>query len=117
MTTTIWERVKTALASMTCPVFANTYLGNTGSDLPDLFITYFLITDPALQHGDDEEKERMYSIQINIFNRTGLVGLPDVLTPMKAAGFTHGPDVEFPYDEKTGHFGLGMTFNYLESEV
>jgi hypothetical protein len=116
VTTTIWERVKTALTSLTCPVFANTYIGASGTELPDLFVTYFLVTDPPLLHADNEEKERMYSVQINIFNRVGLVGLPDVLTLMKAANFTHGNDVEFPFDEKTGHYGLGMTFNYLENK-
>jgi len=113
---TIWERVKTALTGLGVPMAANVYISGTGNELPNLFLTYFLVSSPPEQHADDAETLRSYRMQISIYQRAGLVSLPDVDSAMVAAGFTRGPQREIPYNQLTRHFGLALEYVYLEGE-
>lgn len=113
--TTIYERINDALTALATPMAPSVYVVSSGSSRPDLYLVYFVVTAPPVQHADDIEKERNYLVQINIFSKTGLQGLPDVQGAMSAAGFTAGAMRDMPYSPETGHYGLSMDFNYLET--
>jgi len=111
----IWERVVAALTGLGVPMAANAYIAASGQELPDLYLTYFLVSSPPEQHADDAETLRSYRMQVTIYNRAGLVAnLPDVDGSMVAAGFTRGPQREIPYNQLTRHFGLALEYVYLE---
>lgn len=111
---TIWERVKSALTSLGLPMAANSYLSTSAAELPDRYLVYQLISDPALLHADDVEKVRSYRVQVTIYSRSGLAGIPNVVGAMVTAGFTRLPAREMPYHEETRHYGLAMDFGYVE---
>jgi hypothetical protein len=112
--TTIWERTEDALAGISQPKAANFYQAATGAELPDTFLVYFLVSSLPEQHADDDEVMRSWRMQISIYSRSGLAGLPDTDTPMLAAGFTRGPQRELPYNQMTRHFGLALEYIYLD---
>ena len=114
MTTTIWERVTTALAGLSQPKAASAYLAATGAELPDEYLVYFLIAGVPQQHADDAEVSRLQHVQVSYFNRAGLAGMPAIAGAMTAAGFTRGPETELPYNPDTRHFGLALEFYYLD---
>lgn len=113
---TIWERVKSALSSLTVPVSASKLIVKTSDDLPDVFIDFVLVDAPPEQHADNVEISRNYHVQVSVFSRAGLINLPDVTSLMVAAGFSRGAVTQLPPDQDTGHFGLALEFNYLECE-
>lgn len=114
---TIWERILAALTGIGWKKAANVYLPASGADYPDEFLVYSLVTSPAEQHADDEEILRSYHVQISLYSRFGLVALPDIKTPLKAAGFVPADMRELERNANTGHFGLAMDFVFTESEV
>lgn len=114
--TTIFQRVSTALATLSPAVpFALAPYKSTG-EFPDQYLAYQLLPSAGEMHADDEEKERLYEIQVSIFNRGGLVTLPDVDTAMLAAGFQKGPERQLPQDRGTGHYGLAKDYSYLQTK-
>jgi hypothetical protein len=113
MTTTIFEQIDDALATLSVPYAENQYIQETGDTLPDLYLVAMLISGVAEQHADDDETARSYRVQISVYRRNGLVDLPDVDGAMKDAGFMKGPERELPYDQETGHFGLAIDYVYL----
>jgi len=114
--TTIWERTKSALTGLGVPMADNQYLVASEADRPDQYIVYQLISSPPEQHADNVEKSRTYRMQVTIWDREGLINLPDISGSMVAAGFCRGPFRELPYAESTRHFGLAYEFLYLEEE-
>lgn len=112
--TTIFERAAAALAGLDVPYANGAYVTSTGAELPDLFITYAMIIDRPAQHADDHETLRRQRVQVSVFCRDGLVGLPDVDTAMRAAGFMPGARYQMPYERETGHWGLACEYTYLE---
>ena len=114
--TTIFERVSTALTSLSPAIsFAQgAYLTSNNADLPDTFIVYQLISGVPEQHADDAETQRTYRVQVSIYSRSGLVSLPSVDAAMLAASFTKGPERQLPFDRETRHFGLAKDYYYLE---
>ena len=113
---TIWERVNAALASLNVPMAANVYVPATDTERPDLYLVYLLVVSPPLQHADNEEKLRIHTVQVSIFNRDGLTSLPDVESAMLAAGFTYEDQRELPYNQDTRHYGLAIDFNFVEDK-
>lgn len=110
--TTIFEHVETALGTIdpAVPFALAPYKGNP---LPDVYIAHQMIVGTPEQSADDAETERAYFVQVSIFSRTGLVGLPDVDAAMTAAGFTKGPERQLPQDPQTGHYGLAKEYIYV----
>jgi hypothetical protein len=113
---TIWARMAAALAGLGTPAAANVYVTATGEALPALYLVYFLISSPPLQHADNAETARSYHVQVSIYSQTGLNSLPDVTGAMTAAGFTRGPEWELPYNQLTRHYGLALEFYWMEEE-
>ncbi len=113
---TIWERVAAALAAigLTIPVAANVLIVASEVERPDTYIVYLLVSSPPEQHADNAETIRSYRVQVSIYSRAGLVGLPDVTAAMVAAGFMRGPQRELPYNPGTRHYGLALEFIYVE---
>lgn len=111
--TTIFERVKTALDSLSpaVPYGMDTY-ESTGN-LPDLFMNYQVIVTTAEDHADNVETARSYIAQVSIFKRAGLTSLPNVDAAMKAQGFTKGSGRQIPKDPQTGHYGFAQDYNFL----
>ena len=106
--TTIFERADDALAAVS-PAVAYAMAPYKGT-LPDQYAVYQLIDGSPEQHADDAETERAYLIQVTIWSRSGLVSIPDVTTPMLAAGFLKVRERQLPQDSNTGHYGLAIEF-------
>lgn len=115
--TTIFERVNTALTSLSpaVPYALGQYLTANGADLPDTFITYIEVSGIPEAHADNAETHRTYRVQVSIYARAGLVSLPNVNAAMLAQGFTKGPERQLPYDKETRHFGLAKDYIYLDT--
>ena len=117
---TIWERVKTALTTLTIPVSEGINLQATGSTLPTQkpaeFVVYSLVSAPPEQFGDDEITMRSYRVQVSYYSLIGLTGMPDIKALMTVAGFSCGPITEIPYDQSAGYYGVALEFVYTESE-
>jgi len=111
---TIWELIEDALEGLNLPMAENYFITETGEELPNEYMAYFLITSLPEQHADDQEKSRNYHVQINYYNRDGLAGMPDISDAMTTAGFTCGPTRELSYNQETRHFGLALEFWYYE---
>ena len=109
--TTIYEQTKNALSKLRVPFGMGTFLGQ--GELPDQYMTYILVDGVPAQHADDAEIQRTYRVQVSLYDRNGLVSLPDVDTVMLAAGFQKGPERQLPRDEETGHFGLAKDYFLL----
>ncbi len=110
---TIWEMVKNALVPLGYPLAANTYVVESGANLPDLYIVYQLVSSPPVQSANDREKLRLLTVQVTCWSRTGFVSMPNIVGAMESAGFTHGPDFELPYSIASRHYGLAMEFSIL----
>lgn len=110
--TNIFTITNDALAAITpaVPFAQNVYAGAT---LPDTYLVYTLISSPPEQHADNAETERSYFVQVSIFSKSGLAVLPDVDTPMLAAGFKKSNFREIPRDQETAHFGLAKDYVIL----
>lgn len=112
---TIWELTETALTPLGWPMGAGAYVAETpGGDLPDSFLVYYVVDVSPVQHADDEEKIRGWLVQVSVYNRAGLSGLPDVIGAMTAAGFTFVAGRQLDYDIETRHFGIAFDFEYTE---
>jgi len=114
--TTIFERVTTALGNLSpaIPFALGAYKTASGADLPDTFISFTLVNGDGVQHADNAETLREYTIQISIFSRAGLITLPNVDAVLLAAGFIKGPERQLTTDEQTRHYGLARDYIYLE---
>lgn len=115
--TTVWEDVASALSGLSEPVAAGQYLAASEAELPDTFVVYSLVSSSPALHGDDAERLRNRRVQISLYSRDGLAGLPDTDTPMLAAGFQRGPERELPYNRDTRHYGLVREYIYLNEEA
>lgn len=111
--TTIFERVETALATIS-PAVAFSLAPYKSTTLPDTYITHQLITGDAEDHADNVEIARSYFVQITIWSKAGLVGLPDVNTAMLTAGFKKGSERQLPQDQETRHYGLAIDYVFDE---
>ena len=109
----IWEKVCLALQPLNVPMAADRFVPANGSELPDVYLVYRLISSPAQQHADNQETLRMYRVQISIYSRTGLDQLPDVDNAMKAAGFQPSSARGLPYNEPSRHFGLAKDYVFV----
>jgi hypothetical protein len=110
--TTIFERVKTALSTISPAVPFSLAPYKSTAALPDQYLAYQLIDDSPDQHADDAETERSYLIQVSIFSRSGLVSIPDVDTAMHTAGFEKGRERQLAQDPQTGHYGLAKEYTF-----
>jgi hypothetical protein len=114
--TTIFERVTTALNTLSPAVPFGLAPYKATGELPDTYLAYQLITGTPEQHADDEERERSYTVQVSIFARAGLVGIPNVDAAMTTAGFHKGPERQLPQDRESGHYGLAKDYQYLQTK-
>jgi len=109
--TTIFELTNNALAAITPSV--SYAMDDLIGELPETYIVYSLISGVGEIHADNLETARTYRVQVSIMSRSGLASLPDVDTPMLAAGFTKGPERPIPKDSTTSHYGLAKDYFYL----
>jgi hypothetical protein len=114
MATTIWERVESALTPLALPMGASAFLLDTGTEIPDTYLVYFVISITPEEHADNVEIERSYLVQVSIYCRAGLAGLPDVIGAMTATGFTFSGGRDLGYEVNTRHYGISFDFEYLE---
>lgn len=110
----VFERAAAALSTLGVPYANQIYRTATGADLPDVFITYNLISSVGVSHADDVEKLRRQRVQVSVWSRDGLTSLPDVDGAMTAAGFARAEKRQLPFDQESGHFGLAL--DYVETE-
>ena len=110
----IYEVIEDAIKTLSVPYAASTYVSDSGDDLPDLYLVYFLVSSVPSQHADDVEKERFQRVQVSVFSRSGLNSLPNVDDAMLTVGFMKGPERELPYNNDTRHFGLAMEYVFYQ---
>ena len=113
----IWALIVNALSTLTIPVSADKDEQQTASStptpLPSEFAKYFLFDSTPKQHANNAETMREFRVQVNYFNKAGLINAPDIVGLMEAAGFMTGAIFELPYDSNGGYFGLHMEFSIL----
>jgi len=115
MSPTIWELINTALTPLGVPMAEGSYIPGDNEAYPDLYMVYFMVSlDPEL-FADDQEIERTELVQVSIYKRDSLIGLPDVIGAMKAGGFTFSGGRELDYDPDTRHHAIAFDFEYLEN--
>jgi hypothetical protein len=110
--TTIFERLKSAMDTLS-PVVPHALAPYEGT-LPDLYIVYQLLPSQPVDHADNVEIARADYVQVSIYNRAGLVSLPNVDAAMIAAGFVKDSFRQLPKDLDTGHYGLAKDYVFLE---
>lgn len=114
MADNIWKLTKDALSGLGVTAAAGAFLQATpGKDLPDTYMTYQLIDMSPVAFADDEETLRSELVQVSVWSRAGLGGLPDVIGAMKRAGFMFSGGRELEYDAEGRHFGIAFDFEYL----
>lgn len=111
---TVFSDVATALATLSLPYACGIYMVATGSSLPDVFLTYMLVSSAPRQHADDDETLEFERVQVSYFSRSGLASLPDVEGAMKEQGFMFARRFQLAYDQVTGHYGMGWEFTVME---
>lgn len=112
--TTIFERVETALGTISPPVpFASAPYKGT---LPDAYITHQLINSPPELNADNEEVERSYTMQLSLWDKADIPATTKVDAAMKAAGFEKGDVRQLPQDPQTHHYGLAVEYVYFETQ-
>lgn len=111
----IWSTTYTALSTLGYPVAANAMILAAGTDYPEEYLVYQMISNPPELHADNVETLRSYRIQVSVYSRSGLEVIPDqVETAMLAAGFTRLEGRELPYNHQTRHFGAALDYSFLE---
>jgi hypothetical protein len=94
---------------------AGAFLAATpGGDLPDSYLIYFVVDVSPVQHADNLETIRGWLVQVSIYSRAGLAGLPDVIGAMTAAGFMFVAGRQLDYDIETRHYGIAFDFEWTE---
>lgn len=87
------------------------------SQLPDMFIVYFLISDTPLTHYDNKENIHEIKIQVSLFYRdiSAINTIPDkIIKAFTAAEFKCSGNGRIPYQINTQHYGWRCDFNYYE---
>ena len=115
--TTIFERAETALNTLTTITNAMDRMLMASGDLPDIFMTYSLVSSTPVLHFNNTESGRNYVVQVSIFSRAGLVSLPNVDAAMLAAGFRRADERTLPRDAQSGHYHLAKDFTYYEETI
>jgi hypothetical protein len=88
-----------------------------GPQLPDRFITYFLVDDEGKTWADGEETSHEPRMQVSFYTRKKsdmLTVLDEIEQAIVAAGFTRGPVGHIPYQPDTGHYGWRRDFYFYE---
>lgn len=115
--TTIFERAETALNTLSGITNAMERMLMASGDLPDIFLTYSLVSSTPVFHLNNTEAGRNYVVQVSIFSRAGLVTLPNVDAAMLAAGFRRANERALPRDTQSGHYHLAKDFNFYEETI
>ena len=110
-----YELTATAMATLSgsVPYAADANRDDLADPLPDLFIVFSEVPAGPQQSADDDETERFYRMQVSIYNRAGLINLPDTDTAMQAVGFRFAGDTHLPYNDKTLHYGIAREYTIL----
>ncbi len=114
MSATIWETVKNAMSGLSIPTAANVYIPPSGSALPDLFVTYQVLEEPSELSADNDESLKSWTVQVTIWSRAGLPGIPTLHQAMLDAGFHRKAGRELPYQQDTRHYGYAADYVFLE---
>ncbi len=112
----IFELVEDALSMLAVPFAADKMIMDTGQELPDLFMTYRLISSPPVAHADDRETLRSWRVQVSIYSRDGLNALPNVAGAMTDFGFSKSNIAQISKSADTGHYGMAMDFIFTSDE-
>jgi len=87
------------------------------SQLPDTYITYFLVDDTPKGHSDNKETSHSSRIQVSLFYRdlSKALTVPDQIeAAFMAANFMRVGPGRIPYQEDTQHYGWRCDFRFYE---
>lgn len=85
--------------------------------LPDSYIVYFLVDDPAGNSFDGKETDHQPRIQVSFYfrNKSLRATIPDKIeTAFMEANFMRVRGSDLPYDTDTGHYGWYCDFRFYE---
>ncbi|MEA4919382.1 MAG: hypothetical protein VB078_00440 [Clostridiaceae bacterium] len=92
---------------MTCPT----------AQLPDTYITYFLVVDNDKAWANNAGTSHVSRIQVSLFYRNNNIiqTVPDQIeAAFIAANFMRGDAGRIPHQNDTGHYGWRRDFRYYE---
>ena len=87
------------------------------SQLPDSFMVYFLVSNPAKAWYDGAEGYAEARVQVSFYYRqkADVLKMPEIIiAAFKEAGFTRAGEGRVPYQKDTGHYGWRCDCNYYE---
>lgn len=113
---TIQARVMAALASLGLRAEPVKLILGSGEALPDMHITFQVISAAPEAHAEDREIARAHLVQVNLWSQNGFEAFPDVEGAMSAAGFLFQGGRDMELDEETGHYGQSMDFLFYEEK-
>jgi len=113
---TIWARVKAALDGLGLPTGNMRLFLASDKPLPARYLTYQVIVTSPEWHVDDKEVIRSYLVQINCWSQDGFENFPNVEGAMRAAGFYFQAARDMAFEDKTGHYGQSMDFEFYENK-
>jgi hypothetical protein len=113
---TTYEQIELVLDGLGLPFGMDVYLPETGGAMPDTYLIYSIILDDHIQHADNRDVLRDATVQVLYFSRLGLARMPDIDAAFEAAGFINGVHTKLPYAPDTRHFGLALTYTFLEEQ-
>ncbi len=87
------------------------------TQLPNMYIVYFLVSKPSAASADNRERSANCRIQVSIFYKDKSVILSTVkkvVNAFEGAGFQRIGEGGIPVDPVTGHRGWRIDFNFFE---
>lgn len=85
--------------------------------LPDTYMVYFLVSEPALSSADNKERSSCPKVQFSLFYRdiSVMQSIPDkIIKAALAAGFIRNNSGRIPRKNDSGHFGWRCDFILYE---
>lgn len=85
--------------------------------LPDTYITYFLVANPGTAWANGKERILTPRIQVSLFYRKkkAFIDLPPkIIQAFVSNGFMRSGEGRIPYQQNTGHYGWRCDFYYYE---
>ena len=110
------EKIENVLAKLSIP-FAFERMSCDEKQLPDTFITYFMVANPGMAWGNGKERYAKPRIQVSLFYRdkSTFLDVPQkTIAALEECGFCRVDEGRIPYQTNTGHYGWRCDFYYYE---
>ena len=85
--------------------------------LPDKYITFFLVDDPGAAYADNKETAHVPRVQISFYfrDKSDYLTIPkEIKSLFMSAGALRSGEGRIPFNEKTRHYGWRCDFKFYE---